>query len=139
MYYPIPTILQNINKWTFTCADFAELWGVYLLLKMEELFNNFNNRITPQNSKINTKPMKNTQKYIKLHAFQANNGDFNGFVGNLLELKAHLWTCISMVLPQNRCNFMGLNLTNLHENDGKLQDSHRKLCMKEMLIIVHWI
>ena len=23
MYYPIPTILQNINKWTFTCADFA--------------------------------------------------------------------------------------------------------------------
>ena len=23
MYYPIPTILQNINKWTFTCAQFS--------------------------------------------------------------------------------------------------------------------
>ena len=27
MYYPIATILPNLNKWTFTCADFAYITG----------------------------------------------------------------------------------------------------------------
>ena len=35
MYYPIATILQNINKWTFTCAYFLTLnfgRAIYLYL-----------------------------------------------------------------------------------------------------------